>query len=815
MLPQSSIKRLRFAFVAMAGVSLLALVIGSVVFFLSHEAQDRFLEETTPLLIDIEQFSKHAISFASASRQLETIDTKRRLDRALRRYRLQSGSLQQGLLDLARHKPKEQLIRELSQVVQQLDAHEKLYTKALGAKIDARAALKRLQRAVAKEGRIFQDQLTPLALDSSLRMIEIVRPDDGRTEPDLTKLDQTLEDVQLLSDINFASERFLRAAVRSDAGDSVDLLSSLREALAPEFRRLTQLVLKLGDQQERQALAQSLRIFNGQTLADGGIADQSQHLGDAVRELARLDQQRALLLERMTDLVDVIVVDARNRFFNEAAIAKRQSLTAFVALVLVSTAGFMIVSGIGWRIINRDIARRLDALATTTVALADGDLDVAIDQSGTDELADMARATEVFRRNALELKRTEAELADRLADVEDANRKLVEDANRKLVEANEALDHSNAELAKSELRYELAIKGSAVGIWEWEAQSDRLFWSERLKDMVGLNDELFRPELSSFTDRLHPEDRQMVIEARRRHLEEGQDYDIECRLLHRDGHYVWIHNRGQAIWDENDKPIRMAGSADDITDRKLAAIELAKYARELERSNQELDDFAYVASHDLKEPLRAIYNHANFLIEDYEGRLDQEGENRLKRIVTLSKRGEQLTADLLYFSRLGRGEQAMETLNLSDLLNEIQSELTEMQSSENLRIDVSGPLPDIAGYSAHITSLFKNLIINGAKYNESPEKVVEIGCEFNGETITPSQATFYVRDNGIGIDERFRSEVFRIFKRLNSPKAYGEGTGAGLTFAKKIVENHGGTIWLESKLGEGTTFFFTLEKASS
>ncbi|MEM7043430.1 MAG: PAS domain-containing protein, partial [Pseudomonadota bacterium] len=805
MFPQSSIKRLRFAFIVMASVTLLALTMGSIAFVLSHQSRERFLEETTPLLIDMEQFSKLAVRFSSTSRQLETIDSKVRLDRSLARYRRQSDDLQQRLLDLAKHEPHERLLEELKEVVRTLDAHEKIYTGTLAAKIDAATTLATLRRDVAEEGRVFQDRLNPLALDSSLRMIDVVRRDDGRDEPELTLLNQTLDEVQLLSDISFATERFLHTAIQSDADVSTDLTSRLRETLAPQFRRLTQLVLKLGDSRKRQPLAQSLQAFNERTLAHGGIADQSQRLADTIAQLATLDQQRALLLGRMADLVDAVVLDARTRFFSDAAIAQKRSLMAMIALILISAVAFTAVTWIGWRLINRDIARRLDSLATTTVALAEGDLDVTIDQSGSDELADMARATEVFRRNALELRRAESELADRLIEVEDANRKLVD--------ANAALDHSNAELAESELRYELAIKGSSAGIWDWDARTDRLFWSDRLMEIVGLSDQAFRPELSTFVDMLHPEDREMVIERRRQYLEGGPDYDVECRLRHEDGHYVWIRSRGQAVWDDNGRPMRMAGSTDDITDRKLAAIELAKYAKELERSNQELDDFAYIASHDLKEPLRAIYNHASFLIEDYQDKLSEDGENRLKRMIKLSQRGEQLIADLLYFSRLGRGEQTMEPLDLNDLIDKIRSDLIETLASERIRIDVTGPLPAALGHPAHITSLFKNLIVNGAKYNDSPEKVIEIGCGAEGEATSQSHTTFYVRDNGIGIDERFQTEIFRIFKRLNSPKTYGEGTGAGLTFAKKIVENHGGDIRVESTLGEGSTFFFTLQTA--
>jgi len=662
-----------------------------------------------------------------------------------------------------------------------------------------------LRREVSEEARALLEQLDPFALESSLRMIEITQGQNGQKEPKLHLLGETLNEVQLLTAISFATEQFLYASVKSDAGDLADL--TLHEALAPEFRRLTQLVLKLPDQVQRQSIAASLRTLNEKTLAAGGITDQSQQLGDAVKQLQKLNQQRTFLRTQMTYLTDRIVASSRDRFFAGAEAVQRRSLVAVLTLVLLSTVAFAAVIWIGRRLINRDIAQRLDRLSTSTIALAGGNLDVVIDQPGSDELADMARATEIFRRNARELHQAEAELTDRLIEVEGANQKLVN--------VNMALDQANAGLAESELRYELAIKGTAVGIWDFDAKTKTLFWSDRYKQIIGLEDDVAWRDFGNFQDRLHPEDRDRVVAMFQGHLNVGDPYDVEYRLRHGSGDYIWIHARGQADWDSEGKPKRMAGSIGDITDRKLAEISLANYARELERSNQELGDFAYIASHDLKEPLRAVYNHASFLLEDYQDKLDEDGEKRLHRLIKLSKRMEQLIADLLYFSRLRRGDQAMETLDLTRVIADIEASFAESLQSRNARIEISGPLPPISGHPADITALFRNLINNGVKYNDAEAKLIEIGVTSSERNETPpSHCTFFVRDNGIGIDERFQTDIFRIFKRLNSEKAYGEGTGAGLTFAKKIVENHGGSIWAESALDKGTTFFFNLNRAS-
>lgn len=366
-------------------------------------------------------------------------------------------------------------------------------------------------------------------------------------------------------------------------------------------------------------------------------------------------------------------------------------------------------------------------------------------------------------------------------------------------------------LQASEERYTLAVRGSGAGIWTWEAATEELRWSDRLKQMVGITDDAFTPDVSSFFSRLHPDDRERVMENRRRHLVSSEPYDVECRLRREDGDYIWIHNRGQAVWDDAGKPIRMAGSAEDITRRKTAEAESAQYANELERSNRELDDFAYIASHDLKEPLRAIHNHAGFLLEDYGDQLDDDAKKRLNRLGELSGRMERLIADLLHFARLGQGMQSVEAVDLDVVLADIEESLAETLRERHAKLVITATLPNIRGHRPHIMALFQNLISNGIKYNDSDEKRIEIGLAPTERADSDEGfRTLYVRDNGIGIEDRFHDDVFRIFKRLNSEKAYGAGTGAGLSFVKKIVENLGGKIWLTSKLGEGTTFFLAL-----
>lgn len=268
------------------------------------------------------------------------------------------------------------------------------------------------------------------------------------------------------------------------------------------------------------------------------------------------------------------------------------------------------------------------------------------------------------------------------------------------------------------------------------------------------------------------------------------------------------------------------------------ADELAKINANLARSNSELDAFAYIASHDLKEPLRGIHNYSNFLMEDYMEVLDEEGISKLKTLVRLTQRMEDLIDSLLHFSRLGRVELSMQKTDLNELVKTVIEVLSISLSDTQVDIRIPRPLPVILCDRIQVNEVFTNLIGNAIKYNDKADKWVETGfveseSEYRmkswGQDITleresehsayPSVTTnpqssnpiiFYVRDNGIGIKEKHLDAIFRIFKRLHPANRYGGGTGAGLTIAKKIVERHGGKIWVESRYGEGSTFYFTL-----
>jgi PAS domain S-box-containing protein len=234
----------------------------------------------------------------------------------------------------------------------------------------------------------------------------------------------------------------------------------------------------------------------------------------------------------------------------------------------------------------------------------------------------------------------------------------------------------------------------------------------------------------------------------------------------------------------------------DITERKQAA-------ENLERSNKELEQFAYAASHDLQEPLRSIVGFLQLLQLHYGDQLDEKGRQYIKRVVAASHRMQIMIRDLLSLSRVTTSNGTFLQTNLNSLVKSVLDNLEPTLRKNHAEV-VCADLPILSVDSSQMQSLFQNVILNGIKYNISPNPKVEIGCSPSGNV-----CQFYVRDNGIGISPQFYQRIFIAFQRLHTAKEY-DGTGLGLALCRKIVERHGGKIWVESVPGEGSTFHFTL-----
>ena len=244
---------------------------------------------------------------------------------------------------------------------------------------------------------------------------------------------------------------------------------------------------------------------------------------------------------------------------------------------------------------------------------------------------------------------------------------------------------------------------------------------------------------------------------------------------------------------------------------------LADLNVDLARSNEELDAFAYVASHDLKEPLRGIHRYAHQLL-DTATALDDANRRRVENLMRLTVRMDSLLDSLLHFSRVGRMELEVEDTDLNAVLEEAIEMIGARRPDSRCSIEVPRSLPKVLGDPVRLREIYSNLLANAIKYTQRASARIEVGYLAADEGVarphapveSARQAIYYVRDDGIGIDRRHHEQVFRMFKRMHERDDYGGGVGAGLTIVQKLVQRHGGRIWLDSSLGVGTTFYFTL-----
>lgn len=244
----------------------------------------------------------------------------------------------------------------------------------------------------------------------------------------------------------------------------------------------------------------------------------------------------------------------------------------------------------------------------------------------------------------------------------------------------------------------------------------------------------------------------------------------------------------------------------EITERKRMQEQQKELMEDLEVINKELDDFTYIVSHDLKEPLRSIDAFSKFIEDDYKDRLDEQGKNYLERIRVSAGRMQMLIDDLLEISRIERKRNPLEEVRAEEFINEVKFRLEYTIKQRNAKIIIRDELPRIFCDRIRLTEVFLNLISNAVKFNDKPEPYIEIGSSEKGDFYE-----FYVKDNGPGIEARYFDKIFEIFQRLGKREEQG-GTGAGLTIVKKIVQMHKGRIWVESKMKEGATFYFTIPK---
>ncbi|MGZ4846225.1 MAG: PAS domain S-box protein [Halobacteriota archaeon] len=315
---------------------------------------------------------------------------------------------------------------------------------------------------------------------------------------------------------------------------------------------------------------------------------------------------------------------------------------------------------------------------------------------------------------------------------------------------------------------------------------------------------------------LAPEFRSVILEARKflvgailtkqtSGLDQKATIRTDSQVLRKNGLSVDIEANVTLIEDATRRPAAFLIVARDVTERKRMEQQLDHMLADLKRSNAELEQFAYIASHDLQEPLRMITSYIQIISEDYKGKLDPEADEYIEFIVDGAKRMQTLINDLLKYSRVGTRREPLEPISTEIILSEAISNL-EMAIDESHAIITHDKLPVVLGDEPQLVQLFQNVLSNAIKFKSDEAPAIHVGVQE-----TRDDWVFSVHDNGIGIDMKYAERIFTVFQRLHTRSEY-PGTGIGLAVVKKIVERHDGRIWVESAPGKGSTFYFTLPK---
>jgi PAS domain S-box-containing protein len=389
--------------------------------------------------------------------------------------------------------------------------------------------------------------------------------------------------------------------------------------------------------------------------------------------------------------------------------------------------------------------------------------------------------------------------------------KAYDELEEKVKQRTAELSASNQALRKSEERYRLAQKAAEIGSWDWNILTGDLEWSETIEPMFGFQKGTFGKTYEAFLDCVHPDDRQFVIDSLDACLKNDVEYNIEHRIMWPDGSVHWVRETGDVIYDEKGTAIRMLGIVQDITARKKGEENIKKlnenllrHTLELAAINKELEAFSYSVSHDLRAPLRSIDGFSLALLEDYADKLDEEGKDYIFRVRSATQHMGRIIDDLLRLSRVTRRPLEREEVDLSDLSRAIIDELQKENSKRMVEFVVADDLV-IMGDRHLLYMALENLIGNAWKFTgKNPKAKIEVG-----KTRQKGQDVFFVKDNGAGFDMTYVDKLFIPFQRLHSDDEF-PGIGIGLGIVSRIIHRHGGSIWAESEVGKGATFYFTI-----
>ena len=383
----------------------------------------------------------------------------------------------------------------------------------------------------------------------------------------------------------------------------------------------------------------------------------------------------------------------------------------------------------------------------------------------------------------------------------------------------QALERETAanNLRASEHSLNEAQRIAHLGSWDMDIANNVLTWSDEIYRIFEIDPEKFGATYEAFLNAIHPDDREQVNNAYTESLKNRTPYNIEHRLLMKDGRVKYVNEICENFYGKDGRPVRSFGIVHDITERKQLEEKINEFNRNLESrviertalleaSNKDMENFSYSISHDLRAPLRAINGFSKILQEEYVDRLDDEGKRLLTVIGDNARKMGELIDGLLAFSRAGRNEINRSKIDMKKLAASVWEELGPDRDGRDVQLCI-GDMPPAEGDPATIRQVVFNLLSNAVKFTQHRANArVEVG----GQT-DEHETVYHVKDNGVGFDMQYAGKLFGVFLRLHGMDEF-EGTGIGLAIVKRIIVKHSGRVWAEGKVGEGATIYFALPK---
>lgn len=359
--------------------------------------------------------------------------------------------------------------------------------------------------------------------------------------------------------------------------------------------------------------------------------------------------------------------------------------------------------------------------------------------------------------------------------------------------------------ANTQALLDVVEERAAIGLWQRSLKSGEVYLSPGFRRMLGYSEHDLPSSGDAFEALIHPDD----FQAAKRRVHDAYeshalDFEVEARLRHKNGTYRWVLSRGVITRDENGKPVKTTGIHIDVHEKKQVEESLRRADRELKRSNEELKRFAFVVSHDLKEPLRTIANYVQILERRYSSIPELNAHKEVGYITDGVKRAYSLINSLLRYASAGAALLEATEVDLNLVVKDALASLKFSIEETHAEVEVA-PLPKVRADETLMRQLFQNLLSNALTYRVDG-KVPRIGISTMS---VGDRHVISVRDNGKGIPKEHAERIFGLFERLKRGPE-GTGTGIGLATCRKIVERHGGEIWVDSTAQDGTTFSFSI-----